>query len=130
MTQYTVITVTSSTQAFNIPDPSTIGTTTITLVKLHEQDEHTKVNFVAKVIEVKPHTTVTTGKIKQDIVLADSTGDGILTLWEEHVGKLEQQKTYSFKKLDVRVFQDECTLANTATCLNNDTCKRHRHSNT
>ena len=103
--------VTSSTQALDIRDPSTIGTTTITLMKLHEQDKHTKLNFVAKVIEVKPLTTVTTGKIKQDIVLADSTGDGILTLWEEHVGKLEQQKTYSFKKLDARVFLDERTLA-------------------
>ena len=86
----------------NSSDTSTIGTTMITLVKLHEQNEHTKVNLVAKVIEVKPQTTVATGKIKQVIVLADSTGDSILTLWEEHIGEREEQKTYSSKKLDVR----------------------------
>ena len=37
------------------------------------------------------------GKRKQDVVVADSTGVGKVTVWEESIGILTEQSSYSLK---------------------------------
>lgn len=48
----------------------------------------------AQVVKVKPPTTVSTGKQKQDVIIGDETGTTTLTLWEQDIGILTENKCY------------------------------------
>ena len=91
---------------FNITDPDSITASTITLSQLANTKEHSKVNVKVKVIEIKDVQMVSGGKRKQEVIIADSTENATLTLWEKDINSLGLQKSYSLKKMYVRIFND------------------------
>ena len=91
---------------FNIKDPDSITATNITLSQLPNIKEHSKVNVNIKVIEVKDVQVVGGGKRKQEVIVADSTDNSTLTLWEKDSGTLEVMKSYSIRKVYVRIFNN------------------------
>ena len=75
--------------------PSKVDTICDVLPRLPSQSElvplklKRKVAFNVKVQQVHEPVTVNTGKKKQDVTVADASATGRVTLWEEHVGKLQ-----------------------------------------
>ena len=51
-------------------------------------------------------STESTAMRKQECKLSDSTGTARLVLWEDHIGQVTEQHTYTFKDATVRVFED------------------------
>ena len=47
------------------------------------------------------------GKTTQNVVIADETGYTKFTLWEEHVGYLQPNKSYHLKNILLRVYSGE-----------------------
>ena len=91
---------------FNIKDPDSITATNITISQLPNMKEHSKVNVKVKVIEIKDVQVVGGGKSKQEVVVADSTENATLTLWEKDIDTLTLKKSYSLKKMYVRIFNN------------------------
>ena len=70
-----------SSMAFEVPDFKTIGSPLIALCELDTKLEYEKVSIQAKVVKLHEPQTVTSGKIKQDVVVADATGKTTLELF-------------------------------------------------
>ena len=51
------------------------------------------------------------GKTTQNVVIADENGHTKLTLWEEHVGYLQPNKSDHLKNMLLRVYSGERYLA-------------------
>lgn len=64
-----------------------------------------KVTTTVKCVKVDNPTKLNTGKVKQDTIIADSTGTIRLTLWEEDVNKIEEGKSYKLINMLVRCFK-------------------------
>ena len=65
-------------------------------------------NTIAKVITIEPPVAVNTednrNLNKQDCTVADATGCCRLVLWQDHIGKLCEGKSYKMKGLTVRSY--------------------------
>ena len=48
--------------------------------------------------------TVPTGKLKQDVIIADSTGTIKLTLWGNEIGKFETDASYQLQHMSIRTY--------------------------
>ena len=49
--------------------------------------------------------------MKQKVVVADSTGKVIVTLWETDIGILKLQKSYQLNRLEIRSYQGKHHLS-------------------
>ena len=61
-------------------------------------------------IKIHDVQTVSTGKIKQDVIIADDTGSCVLTLWEDNIDKLEEQVSYQLNRFQVHRFQGKSEI--------------------
>lgn len=77
----------------------------ITLDKLQTLASFQRVVVEAKVVRVDDSMEVTGGKVKQDILIGDSTGTGRLTVWEEEVGTIVSDDSYRLSGMMVREFR-------------------------
>ena len=96
---------------FDIPDIKTVGSPIISLSELDKQEEYDRVTVKVKVIKTKDPQQVATGKIKQDVVIADATAKCLLVLWESNINKLVNHKSYQLSRVVVRVFMGKHHLA-------------------
>ena len=96
---------------FAVEDLQTLGTTKITLDQLDTLDEYDKVSVEPTVIQVSDPVTVSTGKQKQEITIADAISTATLTLWESDIGKLQLCDSYHLNKAIVRTFQSNRFLS-------------------
>ena len=69
----------------------------ITLSQLAETKNFEKVSLSCKVLKIRPIMVVSGGKKKQDIVIGDGSGTGLVTLWEENVDHLEMGRSYELQ---------------------------------
>ena len=65
----------------------------------------------AKVVRIHDAIQVAGGKLKQEIVIADSSATATLTLWETDVGAVKLDGTYCFSNLVVKTFQGKKELS-------------------
>lgn len=96
---------------FEIPDMKTVGSPLIQLCDLSNYVEYDKVTVKVKVIKVFDPQTVSNGKIKQEIIIADETGKCVLTLWESYVNVLCLEKSYQLSRITVKVFMGKHQLS-------------------
>ena len=98
--------LTKSPSKFELPQSMLDGETChYTLDKISSLRNSDPVTTTVKVVKVERPTTVTTGKTKQDTVIADSTGTLRLTLWEGDVDKLDEGKSYKLVNMLVRCYK-------------------------
>ena len=71
----------------------------------------TKVTCQAKVLQLEEPTETATGKILQNVLIADSSGTAKLTLWEADINKLEVNKSYELGKMVLREFRGQIQLS-------------------
>ena len=64
-------------------------------------------SFSAKVIHVNNPIHVSGGKIKQDVTVADPHGSVRLTVWEDDVGKFQENLSYNFHNFVVHTYMQE-----------------------
>ena len=64
-----------------------------------------------KVLKTHDPQTVTTGKIKQDIIIADATGKSTVVVWESHVNEIQNHKSYQLSRVLVRLFMGKYHLS-------------------
>ena len=74
----------------------------IEVSKIQEKYVQARVTVTAKVRKVGDLESVRTGKQKQDVYIADHSGTAKVTLWEEHVGILQEQSCYRLENFVVR----------------------------
>ena len=72
------------------------------LGQLQSINAYERVTVDIKVLKCKDQIQVFGGKTKQDIIVADHRSTAKLTLWEEHIGKLVKNSSYSLKNFQVR----------------------------
>ena len=75
----------------------------ITLDKLNSLEVYTHINTTIKVTAVEEESTVS-GKRKQKVTVADNTGQTFLTLWENNIGMLKVDKSYSLNNVQVKEY--------------------------
>ena len=80
---------------------------TILLQDLEGKSAFERISVNVKVIKKTDPELVGTGKKKQDFIVADSSGTGRVTLWEENVDALEEQTCYTLENFIVRNYN--CT---------------------
>lgn len=80
------------------------GPAEINLAQLQSFNDYDRVTVNIKVLTATNPTEVSTGKKKQEVTVADSSGVCIVTLWEENIGKLDQNQSYTLKSFLVRDF--------------------------
>ena len=83
----------------------------ITLSQLLTTQNFQRVSMNVKVIELKTPTYVTGEKMKQDVIIADSTGNAKLTLWEKDVNSLDLVQSYSLCNFTVREYHSKKYLS-------------------
>ena len=96
---------------FNIPNPKTVGSSIIQLNQLNDFPQLSRVTIKVVVIKVNEPQTVGGGKLKQDVVVADSTAKATVTLWEPDINILKPQKSYQLNRLQIRSFQGKNQLS-------------------
>ena len=89
---------------FKIPSPPPTDFTAVsTISNLCSSD---RVDVKIKVLKTTEPVEVSTGKQKQDIVIADKSAAIKLTLWEADIGMLEETQSYKLRQMMVRTFND------------------------
>ena len=91
---------------FEVKDLKTVGSEFISLSQLNDMDEHQRVSV--QVMVVKVHEPQKAGsKKKQDVLVADSSGRAVITLWEADINSLH---TYSLNPyLQMKMKNTCCT---------------------
>ena len=64
----------------------------------------------ARVIQVKPVQYVSTGKSKQEVIIADSTSRATLILWEADINSLKENYTYQFSRISINKYAGRTEL--------------------
>ena len=64
-----------------------------------------------KVIDIREAKNVGKNLTKQEVIIADKTGNTILTLWESDIDTLKIAESYHVTKLNVRIFCGSYTLS-------------------
>ena len=72
-----------------------------TLAQVKDMETFDRVTVKCKVKLVKDVVEVFTEKQKQDVKVGHESEVGLVILWEENVGKLEDQKSYILKRYSV-----------------------------
>ncbi len=88
-----------------------ISPETVAVASIYDKGEFTRISVDAKVIFVHDPIQVASGKIKQDITIADSTGTTRLVLWESDVNSVTLNKSYKFNNIVIKEFQETKYLA-------------------
>ena len=106
-------TISESVKEFNMAaiDFKDDSPSVVTLSKLDSLNVWDRVSIDVKVLTVMDPVSVSGGKKKQDVVAADSTGVGKVTVWEESIGTLTEQCSYSLKNFIVREFASKKFLS-------------------
>ncbi len=84
---------------------------TVAVASICDKGEFTRISVDAKVIFVHDPIQMASGKIKQDIIIADSTGTTRLVLWESDVNSVTLNKSYKFNNIVIKEFQETKYLA-------------------
>ena len=80
------------------------GPAEISVAQLESFNDYDRVTVNIKVMTTINPTEVSGGKTKQEVTVADSSGVCIVTLWEQNIGKLEKNQSYTLKSFLVRDF--------------------------
>ena len=80
--------------------------TSITLLQLSDIQLFQKITTSVKIIQVSDIVTVTGGKKKQDVTIADNTSTAKVTLWEQYIGALQDGKSYKLNNFVVREYKN------------------------
>ena len=91
----------SQDKSLTIRDKNPLGSPFITIDNLSTLEEYDRATLNVTAIKVKDSIILSNGKKKQDVVIADSTGQTTLTLWEEDVGMILQDKSYQLNCVQV-----------------------------
>ena len=84
---------------------------TISLDQLPDLDQFQRVSVTVKVLRVDDPQQIPSGKMKQDVLVGDSTGTARLTLWEEEIGSMDDNSSYQLKGVTVRQFKGKRFLS-------------------
>ena len=95
----------SSPKKFKSEDIVEMRSMEITLGDLDSRSSFEKVSLVAKVLRVCDPVKVSGGLSKQDIIIADSSDCGKLTVWEKDVGCVTEGSSYRFSNVVIRSYQ-------------------------
>lgn len=63
------------------------------------------------VVKVYEPQTLSGGKRKQEVIVADCTGKAMITLWETDIDRLELHKSYQLNRLEIRAYQGKYYLS-------------------
>ena len=92
---------------------STIGSSLLTVKQAFSADLYKKIDVIAKVMSKNINK-----QVKVDCVIADETDSIKLALWEELIDKVECGRSYVFRGVTIRVFDDTKYLStNESTIL-------------
>ena len=101
-----------STKTFDLSKDINTPPAPVTLVDIHTMPEYSKVTVSVKVLSKGDPVKLDSGKTKQEVITADSSGTIIVTLWEE-----KNRSPRSFKIVQAysiygsRIQHDEESLA-------------------
>ena len=93
-----------STKTFDLSNDIDTPPTPVTLVEVHAMPEYSKVTVIVKVLSKGDPIKLDNGKTKQEVMVADSSGVIIVTLWEEKIDLLELSKSYKLTEFMIREF--------------------------
>ena len=74
------------------------------ITRINTIDEYGRATLHIAAIKVNECKTVSTGKVKQELTVADTTGSTILTLWEDNTHCLEEGKSYQLNRFQVHTY--------------------------
>ena len=92
-------------------DVTTVGSKTISLSEVANQDEYERVSVRAQVFKVEPPETVGSGNKKQEISIGDKSAVANLTLRQGDINTLEVGQSYQFNRVVVRSYRGKRHLS-------------------
>lgn len=101
--------ISESTKEIDIPastSESSDESIPTTLVQLPSIQNFQKVIVDVKVLEAPQPITVSSGKHKQDVIIADHSATSKVVLWEDHIGSLLETNSYTLKNFVVREYSN------------------------
>jgi len=98
--------IVKSPKVIEVPDEEDIPEipAVITLSQIRHIQQFQKVSTEVKVLVKREPIYVSTGKMKQDVIVADHTSTMKVTLWEDYVDFMEEDKSYSLTDFVVREY--------------------------
>ena len=97
-------TIKPSIKVFDLSNDIDTQPSPVTLAEVHKMSEYSKVTTVVKVLSKGEPVKLQSGKTKQEVVVADSSGAMIVTLWEEKLDILVVSKSYKLTDFMIRDF--------------------------
>ena len=85
----------------SIPNRNTLGSPAVTITELSTLGEYDRATLQVTARKVKDRVTVSNGEQKQEIIVADSTSHTMLTLWEEDIGMIAENKSYQLNRVQI-----------------------------
>ena len=79
--------------------------------QLCELPEESRVTIRVVVVKVNEPQQVRSGKIKQDIIVADNTNKAAVTLWQPYLNILKAQCSYQLNRLQIKTYQGKRHLS-------------------
>ena len=95
---------------FSITDPKTIGSPIINLNQLETLHEYDRATVKITALKVNEPQVVSTGKTKQEVVIADATAKSTITLWESDINMLSEAKSYQLNRMGIHSYLGKYTL--------------------
>ena len=96
--------ITESPKDINVPEDTDESPVLTTLINLPSLLNFQQIVTTIKVIQTPDPMTVTGGKCKQDVIIADDTATAKVTLWEQYVGALQLGNSYMLKNFVIREY--------------------------
>jgi len=96
-------------RTYKIPMDDVNATTPLN--QLSGMPPFTRVTCEAKVVRLDEPTETASGKILQNVLVADSSGMARVIIWENDINKLEINKSYQFNKMMLREFRGQVQLS-------------------
>ena len=76
----------SDDKELRVPNKNTLGNPTLSINQLNTVGEYDRATLRLTALKVKEPMRVSSGKQKQEVLVADDTGNTTLTLWEQDIG--------------------------------------------
>ena len=101
-----------SDKTFNITDWSAVGPTddvlTVQIKQIQDLPNYQRVTVnAAKVTHIEDTDTLDDGRQFQNVIIADTTGETRLTLWQQHINTLQLLQCYKLNNVTVKSFANK-----------------------
>ena len=88
----------------------------VAIKMITNMDHDTMITITGKVLKVGEDVEIRAGLVKRDVVIADNTGNVVVTLWQERRNEVKMNYSYKLANASIRQYNGEKYVSVTSNC--------------